>query len=128
MVVFRDRTMSGGSGGGGGFVPTAPVGSSGRKPGSNDPCEIRITLPLSAVQRANVTGLAKGNKLPVVVLTSRGTDTVIVRNPTQNNGIVGAVAYNDVQTLIDCIHEGNEYEAEVLELSSTSVKIRIARK
>ena len=120
--------MSGGSGGGGGFVPTGPVGGGSRKPGSDDPCEIRITLPLSAVQRANVVGLAKGDKLPVTILTSRGTDTVVVQNPKQNNGVVGAIAYKDVQTLIDCIHEGNEYQAEVLEHSATSVKARIARK
>lgn len=120
--------MSGGSGSGGGFVPTAPVGGGGRKPGSDDPCEIRITLPLSAVQPANAAGLAKGNKLPVTVLASRGTDTVVVRNPKRDHGVVGAVAYKDVQVLIDCIHEGNEYEAEVLEHSATSVKVRITRK
>jgi hypothetical protein len=120
--------MSGGSGSSGGFVPTAPVGSGGRKPGSDDPCEIRITLPLSAVQRANTAGLAKGDKLPVVVQASRGTDTVVVRNPRQNDGIVGAIAYKDVQSLIDCIHEGNKYEAEVLEHSATSIKVRITRK
>jgi hypothetical protein len=119
--------MSGGSGGGG-FVPTGPVGSGSSKPGSADPCEIRITLPLSAVQRANVAGLAKGDRLPVVVQPSRGMDTVVVRNPKRNNGVVGAVAYNNVQNLIACIHEGNEYEAEVLEHSATSVKVRISRK
>jgi hypothetical protein len=120
--------MSGGSGSGGGFVPTGPIGSGSRKPGSDDPCEIRITLPLSAIQRANLTGLAKGDKLPVELLATRGTDTVIVRNPKRNNGVVGAVAYKDVQALIDCIHEGNEYQAEVLEHSATSVKVRITRK
>ena len=81
--------MSGGSGSGGGFVPTGPIGSGSRKPGSDDPCEIRITLPLSAIQRANLTGLAKGDKLPVELLATRGTDTVIVRNPKRNNGVVG---------------------------------------
>src|ERR1700676_2141471 len=99
--------MSGGGGSGGGFVPTGPVGSGNRKPGSDDPCEIRITLPLSAIQRANAAKLAKGDKLPVEVLSSKGTDTIVVRNPKQNNGVAGAVAYKDVQALIDCIHEGN---------------------
>ena len=120
--------MSGGGGGGGGFVPTGPIGGGSRKPGSDDPCEIRITLPLSAVQRPNLPGIAKGDKLPVEVLSSRGTDTVVVRNPKHNNGVVGAISYQDVQTLIDCIHEGNEYEAEVLEHSATSVKVRVTRK
>lgn len=120
--------MSGGGGSGSGFVPTGPLGRGGRKPGSDDPCEIDIALPLSAVQRANAVNLAKGNKLPVVIESSRGTDTVVVRNPNQNDGIVGAVAYSDVEKLIDCLHEGYEYEAEVLDCSATSVKVRITRK
>lgn len=120
--------MSGGRGDDAGFVPTGPVGSGSRKPGSDDPCEIRITLPLSAVQRTNISGLAKGSKLPVEILTTRGTDTLVVRNPKVGNGVVGAVAYKDVQALIDCIHEGNNYEAEVLEYTATSVKVRISRR
>ena len=119
--------MSGGSGGGGGFVPSGPIGGGSRKPGGDDPCEIRITLPLSAIQRPNLAGLVKGDKLPVRLQQSSGTDTVVVLNPKHGNGIVGAVAYKDVQVLIDCIHEGNEYEAEVLEHSATSVKARISR-
>jgi len=116
------------SGGGGGFVPTGPIGGGSRKPGSDDPCEIRISLPLSAVQRENAAGLAKRDMLPVELRQSRGTDTVVVLNPKQKNGVVGAVAYKDVQILIDCMNEGNEYEAEVLEHAATSVKVRVSRK
>lgn len=119
--------MSGGSGSGGGFVPSEPVGGGNRKPGSTDPCEIQITLPLSAVQPSNAVGVATGDKLPVQVKDSNGTDTVVVTNPKRNHGIVGAVAYKDVQVLIDCLHEGNEYTAEVLHYSSTSIKVRISR-
>jgi hypothetical protein len=71
--------------------------------------------------------ITKGDKLPVQLKDSNGTDTVVVTNPKKNNAIAGAVAYNDVQALIDCLHEGNEYTAEVLHHSSTSIKVGISR-
>lgn len=116
----------GGGGGGGGFVPTSPI-KRGKKPGSDDPCEIRITLPLSAVQPANAAKVSNNMILDVAVVTTNKTRSVVARLPGSNN-VVGAIAYRDVQILIDCIEEGNEYGAKVINHSSTSVKVQISRK
>ena len=108
------------------LCPTNPV-RRGRKPGSDDPCEIRIALPLSAVQPSNAAKVSNNMILDVAIVTSNKTESVVVRLPNSRS-IVGAIAYRDVQTLIDCIHEGNEYGAKVIQHSSTSVKVQITRK
>jgi hypothetical protein len=117
----------GGGGGGGGFVPTSPVGGGARKPGSEDPCDLLLTLPLSAVQHANAAKVTVGMVLDLELRKNRGVDTVVAVNPSDNS-VVGAVAYRDVQALIDCINGGNEYLAKVLQHAATSVKVQIAKK
>jgi len=42
--------------------------------------------------------------------------------------VVGSISYSQVQTLIDCIDEGNKYIAKVLSHSKTSVQVQIVRK
>jgi hypothetical protein len=65
--------------------------------------------------------------LDVAVVTSSKTESVVARLPNSRS-VVGAIAYRDVQTLIDCINEGNEYRAKVTHHSPTSVKVQISRK
>jgi hypothetical protein len=63
----------------------------------------------------------------VEVRGASGNQSVVAVIPADRS-VVGAIAYRDVQTLIDCIAEGNEYNAKIVERSTTSVKVQIARK
>jgi hypothetical protein len=114
--------MSGGSGGGGGgggtFVPKKQARGGGSAAGE-DRCNIRIQLPLSATDPANIKKISVGSVLDVALRRSRGTESVIAVIPTGR-------AY--VDELIDCINEGFEYQATVQNLSATSVKVLVARK
>jgi len=118
--------MSGGGGGSGGFVPSKPIGK-GQKKGGGDPRAISITLPLSAVDPKSASQLSVGEKLEVVLVEEKTADVVVAKDSKRGNTIVGSVAYSNVQELIDCLKEGNEYNATVRECSKTSVKVRISR-
>ncbi|MCB0190148.1 MAG: hypothetical protein KDE31_38010, partial [Caldilineaceae bacterium] len=114
-------------GGGGGFVPSAPIGTGGRRPGAADRCDLLITLPLSAVDPAEAAKIKIGDELDIDLVTVKGVDSVIATNPANGNR-VGSVAYKDVQTLIDCIKDGNQYFGAVIAVTTTSVKVKIQRR
>jgi hypothetical protein len=117
---------SGGSSGGGTFVPKKQTRGGGDAAGG-DRCNIKIQIPLSATDPANIKKISVGSVLDVAVRQTRGTDSVIAVIPT-GRAYVGTIAYVDVDELIDCINEGFEYQATVLNLSATSVKVLVARK
>jgi hypothetical protein len=121
--------MSGGNGGGGGggtFVPKKQTHGEGGTTGA-DRCNIKIQLPLSATVPTNIKKISVGTILDVALRRSRDTDSVIAVIPA-GRAYVGTIAYADVDELIDCINEGFEYQATVLNLSATSVKVLVTRK
>ena len=77
--------------------------------------------------RKSASQLSVGEKLEVVLVEEKTADVVVAKDSKRGNTIVGSVAYSNVQELIDCLKEGNEYNATVRECSKTSVKVRISR-
>jgi hypothetical protein len=121
--------MSGGGGGGDDDERFAPTKTKvkGSVPGGSDRCSINIRIPLSATIPANIAKIKLSEFLNIAVRNFRGTDTIVATVP-RDNSVVGAVAYRDVNEFIECISEGFEYEAKVISLSETSVKVHITRK
>jgi hypothetical protein len=95
--------------------------------GGEDRCNIRVQVPLSATNPTNLRKLSARTMLDVELRTSRGTNSVIAVMPA-DRAYVGTIAYSDVEELIDCINEGFEYQATILNSSTTSAKVLVSRK
>lgn len=118
---------NGGGGGGGGFVPPKRTRSTGGEVGGEDRCDINVQVPLSATNPTNIKKTKTGDILNVEIRKFKGTDAVVAVIPSDNS-VVGAIAYRQIDELIDCINEGFEYKAKTTSLSATSVKVQVTRK
>jgi acetamidase/formamidase len=118
---------NGGGGGGGGFVPPKRTRSTSGEVGGEGRCDINVQVPLSATNPANIKKAKTGDILNVEIRKFKGTDAVVAVIPSDNS-VVGAIAYRQVDELIDCINEGFEYKAKITSLSATSVKVQVTPK
>jgi hypothetical protein len=113
-----------------GSIPIGSSGTSGAGGGGaggtgTDPCAIIQDAPINS-PKPIVTTLSVGDVLDVRVTGTAPYRVLEVRTVTGTP--VGSLTHRGHIQLIGCIDQGNEYSAEVIQLSGGSVIVRIERK
>ncbi len=111
-------------GGGGGGLAGAGGGGGGAGETDDDPCDITETAPLNSPQPAVVTTLGVGSRLAVTLATGGARPTLQVHSAA---GVAGSLTHRGALAIANCIQAGNNYEAEVLNISGGQVLLRIER-
>lgn len=101
-----------GSGGGTGYIPGGSVSS----------CEtLTIHAQMASPQPAVISKLKVGDKLRIELTPPLGPVQLV----TADNEVAGAVLSSDVAQLINCINDGHEYQAKILEIKGANCQILI---
>lgn len=93
---------------------------------TRDACDIRLATSLAHVRTAQTEKLRVGNFLSVSVEQVTKTRTVVCKSK-RTQEIVGFVLARGASTLIDCIDQGNLYEAEIVSMDFALVEVQIRR-
>jgi len=101
----------------------APAGRIGFGSERN-PCEQPIKTFLSNVRMKPAAALAEGDILDVKLLSQRGRQTVVCTSRSDGE-IVGVVLSRGAARLIDCMSQGFQYAATVIEADYGSVEVVI---
>jgi hypothetical protein len=112
--VPRPKPTPGGQGGGGGGVE------------GEDPCDIVQTAALNSPQPVVVNGLSVGDILVVSIGGTPAKPILEVR--TQQGLVAGSLTHRGHIAIIECISNGNQYEAIVVQKSGGMVSVRIQRR
>lgn len=107
--------MSGSGSGGGDWIPT-----------NNDACEsLTEVLPLNSPNPAILKILKKGDVLDV---EARKADASVVVVALFQGQVAGTITSAIFQRVAECIENGFEYVAEVLEIQGAVCRVRVRRK
>jgi hypothetical protein len=102
--------------------PTSEDESSGRASGTQYPdCKFDIITNIASPIPAIVSTLKVGEILDVVLQAARGPVALITSSGQQ----AGGVLFDDIAELIQCLSQGNEYKAKVIEKKGGNVQVRI---
>ncbi len=104
--------------------PTAGGGGAGGGAGGEDPCDILQTAPLNSPQAAVVGTLNVGDILDVV-LNKGGVRAVLEVHLTGQ--VAGSLTHRGHVAIINCIEQGNQYQAVVTRKQGGAVELRIER-
>lgn len=103
--------MSGSGSGGGGFDPTSP----------KDCKTLSIYTQLASPDPALVGKLKIGEILTIRLIPPTGPVQVF----NKSGEVVGAILSKDVAKLIECISDGHEYQAKVLDIKGGNCQVII---
>jgi len=93
---------------------------------TRDRCDISITTPLAHVRTRHAADLRAGERLSVDVETVLRKKTLVCRRG-RTKDIVGFILARGAVTLIECIEDGNEYNAEVKKVDFGFVEVSVRR-
>lgn len=99
------------------------VGSSSGSPSYYSPCDtLRFDSQLSSPQAPVVATLSLGDVLPIVVVQMRGQVVVqVISNGQPAGGLTGPEATQ----LRNCIEQGHDFNATVLQVNGGQVRVRV---
>jgi len=104
--------MSGSGGGGGGGGGT----------GGPTPCsDLKFETSLSSPQSAVVSTINVGDILDVVAKSATGPALA----KTESEEVAGSITAGQLLRLLECLAEGNPFEAEVLGVSGGDVRVEV---
>jgi len=101
-------------------VSSYSVGDSSAK----DCNSLIIRTKLASPVRKVVDELVIGDILKVVLAPPAGPVTVV----TKSGKTAGAILHKDLDSLIECMSDGHEYEAKVLEINMGNCEVLIKHK
>ena len=112
--------------GGSGSSNGRPVSGSGGSSGS-DKCDLRFQTELFSPVAAVIDELDKGDRLDVELYTENQTTSVAALTKG-NRSVAGTITgAGQLGDLIRCLRGGQQYEAEIVKISGSSVTVIIER-
>lgn len=93
--------------------------------GGNNICQSLDELTYINSPKSGVNNLSKGDVLELKV---EGSSVRIIKLYDKNGYLIGGVSPIKVDQIINCIEDGYEYVAEVLDVNMAQVQIRITCK
>ena len=97
-------------------------GDGGRSSGpAYSDCRLNIVTHIATPNPAIIAKLKMGDVLSVVLQAARGPVVLV----TKANEQAGGILPDEIAELIQCLSEGNKYEAKVIEKKGGNVQVRI---